>query len=140
MSGAESCLDQGPPPKYMGHLVDRAAAMLLARWPCTQCEFSMWQAGVDVDGGGEYLPFLARLQWGFGDRAPGVLVFDGRSGDYVCRSQVGRWDEIDPTCWVLDVPQDEVERYEWERGQHSRQEEAKRFLAGLGRGKGPAKS
>lgn len=137
MSAADTLQQPDRPPAFMAHLVDRAAAMLLARWPCTQVEFRMWHAGGAGAPDGEYLPYLARLHWGFGDRGPRVLVFDGRSGDYVCRSHVGTWDAIDPSSWVLDTPLDEVERYEWAEGVHPLQRNAQDVLAGLRRPKKP---
>lgn len=66
-------------PRYMHDLVDRAAAILRARWPATVGYFSLWADG-------EERQYVARMEWPADQPGPRVLVFDGRSGDYVCRS------------------------------------------------------
>ena len=86
-------------PRFMHDLVDRAASMLRAtRMPVDGIQFSWWADGED-------LHYLARMDWPVGADAPNVLVFDGRSGDFVCRSLPGRPFELDtaPGAWSLDA-------------------------------------
>lgn len=66
-------------PRYMHDLVDRAAAILGARWPATVGHFSLWADG-------EERQYVARMEWPHDELGVRVLVFDGRSGDFVCRS------------------------------------------------------
>lgn len=99
-------------PPYMAELLDRAASMLQARGLGALVEFTWWADG-------EAVPYTARLDWPVfsSDDAARVVVFDGRSGEFVCRSMPGDWGEVDPSNWCIDVPPDAVERYTWEQAQ-----------------------
>lgn len=103
-----------PPPVFMGYLVDRAASLLEAQWPCNRVDFLWWREG-------ERHPYFARVCWAPAEQAPRVKVFETYTGNFVCQSLVGQWFEIDPACWVLDVAPDEVDRFEWEEGVHPTQ-------------------
>lgn len=99
-------------PRYMDELLDRAASMLQARGLGTVVEFIWWADGKSV-------PYTARLDWPVFslDNTARVVVFDGRSGEFTCRSMPGDWRAIDPTTWSVDVPNDEIDRYIWEQAQ-----------------------
>ena len=93
-------------PAHMAELVARAAAVLKMHWPCTGADFDWWAAGEDCG-------YHAKLEWPQGVLLPRVVVFDRRSGYFVCQSQEGQLYEIDPSDWVGDRPSDEIDRHLW---------------------------
>ena len=95
-------------PTYMTSLVDRAALLLCAQWPTHQVQFAWWADGEDRQ-------YIGRLAWDREDPAPRLVVHDGRSGEFVCRSLPGLPFEIDPAVWHIDVADDELARFEWDR-------------------------
>lgn len=95
-------------PAYMPRLVDRAAMLMCAQWPTHQVRFDWWADGEDRQ-------YIGRLAWDREDPAPRLVVHDGRSGEFICRSLPGQPFEIDPTTWHIDVADDELDRFEWNR-------------------------
>lgn len=95
-------------PSFMAHLVDRAASRLQAEDWRQSVAFTWWADGQDV-------PYTARIDWAPTELDPRVIVFDGRSGEFVCQSQPGKLHDIDPATWCLDVPPDEVDRDAWNK-------------------------
>lgn len=102
------------PSRHAAALIAKAADAVKARWPGAVVEFPWWSEGDDRR-------FLARLEWSSDtDDDPHVIVLDGRSGDFVCRSMEGDLSTIDPSLWCLDVATDEIDKHEWETKQGSR--------------------
>jgi hypothetical protein len=101
-----------PFPHYMADLVDRAAMLLQVHGLGAVVSFSWWADGEDH-------AYTARLVWqsGSAELAPRVMVFRGRSGDFVCQSLVGNYFDVDPSTWAIDVPSDEIDREIWEQAQ-----------------------
>jgi len=82
------------------------AALLLERRGGTLAEFECWFNG-------EVRKYLGRLRWLDGDSAPRVVIYDGRTGEYVCRSKLGDCFAVEPEAWRSDPDADEANREEW---------------------------
>jgi len=93
-------------PLYFAHLVDRAACRLKADGWHRPVSFVWWADG-------EAGTYTARIDWAPDELEPRVVVFDGRSGEFLCQSQPGMLHEIDPGHWCLDVAPDVVAEYEY---------------------------
>ena len=93
-------------PAYMAALVDRAAQLLTIRG-CTIVDFAWWAAGEDTH-------YIGRLEV-YEDKFQRVVVYDARSGDFVCRSRGGDLHQIDASLWSIDVAADAVDKFEWEQ-------------------------
>lgn len=81
-----------PPPPYLAHLVARAASRLQAQGWHQSAAFTWWSPG-------HALTCTARIDWAPAELAPRVVVFDGLTGDFMCRSLPGRLHEMDPCTW-----------------------------------------
>jgi hypothetical protein len=81
----------------MGRLVDSAATMLQAHFPCAG------PVPFDFLLDGQRLQYFARLEWTRGDReGPRVVVLDISDGVFVCQSLPGKPFTIDPADWEVD--------------------------------------
>lgn len=96
-------------PAYMSHLVERAAAQLRMQGLGALVRFDWWADGEDV-------AYTARLDWPVSDDTPAarLVVFNARSGEFVCRSMPGDWLSVDPLAWCHDPAEDEIERQVWQ--------------------------
>ena len=92
-------------PSFMAELVDRAASRLKAEGWRQSVAFTWWADG-------ESAPYTARIDWSPNEIAPRVIVFNGRSGDFVCQSLPGKLYQIDPLTWCHDVAPDVVAEYD----------------------------
>jgi hypothetical protein len=104
-AGVPAPVSQGRAPSLFAHLVDRAASMLRARAAPT-ADFSWWDAG-------EESTYIGRLEW-HDEAAPRVVVYDGRTGDFICRSTAGDCFAVDTAeCVLPGGAPDELQRYAW---------------------------
>ena len=99
-------------PPHLTELLDRGAMLLNVHGLGKVVRFEVWRDG-------ETVAYTARLVWRFdlGENAPRQVVCLARTGDFVCQSAPGDLFDVDPSCWDIPVPPDEIDREVWEQAQ-----------------------
>ncbi len=91
-------------PPHFVDLVDCAASRLKAEgW--RQLVALTWFA----DGAAK--AYTARINWASNELDPRIIVFNGRSGDFICQSLPGKLHVLDPYNWSSNVAPDAVAEY-----------------------------